>query len=137
MLWHIRHNFRRWYPFILTLLVYGVGCAYIFWYDVIPFHIPCIFRFITGIPCPGCGMSRAFVFLLHGNLIDALYTNMLSGFLFIFAIALPIWLFIDAYKNENTLRRCLTIPWKPKYLIATLLIIGISWIWNIIRELLL
>ncbi len=30
--------------------------------------IPCLFRTVTGIPCPTCGMSRAFLSLLNLNL---------------------------------------------------------------------
>lgn len=32
----------------------------------IPFW-PCPFLHITGIPCPGCGLTRAIYFLLHGD----------------------------------------------------------------------
>lgn len=28
------------------------------------FKIPCFFRFFTGIPCPSCGMTRAFLSLI-------------------------------------------------------------------------
>lgn len=35
----------------------------------------CPFRLLTGLPCPGCGMTRAWVFALHGNLGRALAEN--------------------------------------------------------------
>ncbi len=31
----------------------------------------CLFRSLTGIPCPACGMSRAWLALLHGDLAGA------------------------------------------------------------------
>lgn len=50
--------------------------------------IPCFFRFFTGIPCPSCGMTRAFSALLkfnfresfsyHPLLIPALFTTFIA-----------------------------------------------------------
>ena len=33
----------------------------------------CIFKLITGLPCPGCGMTRAFLHFFHGDLQGAFY----------------------------------------------------------------
>lgn len=33
---------------------------------------PCVFREVTGLPCPGCGLSRALAALVHGAWGDAL-----------------------------------------------------------------
>ena len=33
--------------------------------------IGCIFRFTTGVPCPGCGMTRAYAALLRGDVAAA------------------------------------------------------------------
>lgn len=32
----------------------------------------CVFKNLTGIPCPGCGMTRAFLELCRGNFMDSL-----------------------------------------------------------------
>jgi hypothetical protein len=37
--------------------------------------VVCPFRLATGLPCPGCGMTRAWVFLAHGRVSDALAAN--------------------------------------------------------------
>ncbi len=34
--------------------------------------IPCFYKKILGIECPGCGMQRAFIELLKGNFIESL-----------------------------------------------------------------
>lgn len=35
--------------------------------------VPCIFRAVTGIPCPGCGMTRAVISLLRADIADVFY----------------------------------------------------------------
>jgi apolipoprotein N-acyltransferase len=37
--------------------------------------VVCPFRLATGLPCPGCGMTRAWVFLAHGDLGAAVSAN--------------------------------------------------------------
>jgi hypothetical protein len=37
--------------------------------------LPCTFREMTGLPCPGCGATRAAYQLMHGNLGAALGFN--------------------------------------------------------------
>ncbi|OPX98796.1 MAG: hypothetical protein A4E60_02973 [Syntrophorhabdus sp. PtaB.Bin047] len=41
----------------------------------------CPFELLTGIPCPGCGMTRAVLCLVSGNPSDALLYNPFSFFL--------------------------------------------------------
>ncbi len=31
----------------------------------------CYFRNITGLPCPGCGMTRSFLYILQGEFVQA------------------------------------------------------------------
>ncbi len=35
----------------------------------------CLFRSLTGRPCPGCGMTRAFSRVFHGDIRGALHYN--------------------------------------------------------------
>lgn len=47
----------------------------------------CGFRKMFGIPCPGCGMTRSFVFLAHGDLVSGFRMNLLGPPLFAFVFA--------------------------------------------------
>jgi hypothetical protein len=56
------------------------------WMTIAPQLRPCIFRSLTGIPCPTCGTTRAAAAFLHGDLLTAFATNPLAaaaGLLFI------------------------------------------------------
>src|SRR5690242_2746574 len=52
-----------------------------------PFYPECQFHRLTGLNCPGCGMTRAVYALLHGHLPEALRDNaLLVGGLFLLAL---------------------------------------------------
>lgn len=53
-----------------------------------PLFIICPFRVFTGLPCPGCGMTRAFCAIGHGEVWRAINFNALSPALFLAAIAM-------------------------------------------------
>lgn len=40
--------------------------------------LTCPLKLLTGVPCPGCGMTRAFVAIAHGDLSAARDYNLLS-----------------------------------------------------------
>jgi hypothetical protein len=57
---------------------------------------PCVWHRVTGLPCPGCGATRAVLSLLYGRFSAALAFNPLAagcaiGFLALGVVA-PIWL---------------------------------------------
>lgn len=53
-------------------------------------HLPsiCPFHQWTGLPCPGCGLTRAFVCLGHGRLIESLHWHPIGWLLY---GALAVW----------------------------------------------
>src|SRR4051812_9799537 len=55
----------------------------------LPGFVLCPFRAVTGLPCPGCGMTRAFCAIGHGDLANAFGFNVLAPF--VFAAALLLW----------------------------------------------
>lgn len=42
----------------------------------------CAFSNLTGIPCPGCGLTRSFVCFAHGHFLDAFHWHPLGPLLF-------------------------------------------------------
>jgi len=45
----------------------------------------CIFKGLTGLPCPTCGSTRSVVHLSHGDVSASLFTNPLTASVFIAA----------------------------------------------------
>ena len=45
--------------------IFGAGLLYAFLILHTPFRIPCLFREVTGLQCPGCGTSRMVLALMR------------------------------------------------------------------------
>jgi hypothetical protein len=67
----------------LELQLYVVGIVFFaaaavfgflyFKYLIPVLKIPCIFRMMTGLYCPGCGGTRAVAALMHGHLLKSIW----------------------------------------------------------------
>ena len=76
-----------WLARIFLLAVIGAGLASLF-FGASPESLalwPCPFHSITGIECPGCGMTRACIALGRGDIGNALHYHPLSIGLVLFA----------------------------------------------------
>jgi hypothetical protein len=99
-------------------------------YDSLPLQLPpCGLRTLTGIPCIGCGGTRAMRALAQGDLIGALAFNPL---VFIAACAVPIWLASAWIRHrrfpDTAPLRPIPLPWIVVGLIA---ILAANWIYLI------
>ena len=64
---------------IWSLLVAGAVYLFVFEPGKSGFFPICIFRFLTGFTCPGCGTTRALHQILHGHFLDGFHAQ--SAFL--------------------------------------------------------
>jgi len=84
--------------------------------------VVCLLRGLVGIPCPSCGLTRAFCALAHGELREALRYHALSPLLFGAVVATP---FVAAY--EVMTRRFVSKQWvyssKLAWVLAALFLI--------------
>lgn len=90
----------------------------------------CPLKKLIGIPCPGCGSTRAILYLSKGRFREALYMNPLALLVALFCAIAYFWAFADLLKNRNTLEIFLTTPLSPKYLPLLLIPILLNWIFN-------
>lgn len=51
-----------------------------------PALVLCAFRNLTGLPCPGCGMTRGLAALLKGRLIESLHFHAFAPLVFLVAV---------------------------------------------------
>jgi len=53
---------------------------------ILSFAPDCVFRGLTGIPCPTCGSTRSLMHLSHGDILSAFFMNPLTTLCLIAAI---------------------------------------------------
>jgi len=56
--------------------------AYFFSHTDASSPFQCLFLGTTGIPCPGCGLTRSFMAIAHNNLQEAFHYHLFGPFLF-------------------------------------------------------
>lgn len=94
--------------------------------------VACLFKTVTGISCPACGMTRAFMSILHFDFLEACYQNLLSIPLFLFLIFSVIILLKDFIQNRfSYIPHVLQFLGQHAFIFVLLLII--SFIFNNIK----
>ena len=84
----------------------------------------CMFRRVTGADCPGCGLTRSFVSMAHGQVLTALHYNLAGPFIFVWvAFAIPYQTFQVAriFLGYRPMRWSI-ISWAIWPLVATLIV---------------
>ena len=81
---------------ILIIISYG----YYFLNLKFGFTIKCPFHAITGLHCPGCGVTRATLLLLKGHVADSLNMNPNCLFAIIFLCTYPILLLLSVIRRK-------------------------------------
>lgn len=56
------------------------------------FFPACPFHALTGLNCPGCGLTRGFHALFHGDILSALHFNAMLPVYLLFFLYLFVWL---------------------------------------------
>lgn len=94
--------------------------------------VTCIFKTVTGISCPACGMTRSFLCIFQFDFLTSIWHNLLGIPLFIFLAFFSFMLIKDIIKNRFIFIPDLLQFFSKNYsLIITLL--SISFIFNNIK----
>ncbi len=103
------------------------GCAYAVFYQLTGIGIPCPFHLITGLNCPGCGVTRMLVYIMHLDLGNAFRSNaVLFCMLPFLLLLLGYWLY--RYIRFGALRNNRAVE------IVCWVFVGILLIWGIVRN---
>jgi hypothetical protein len=99
----------------------------------------CMFKHVTGIPCPSCGSTRTILSIMHGNLLDGMLINPFGIILMLMMILSPAWIVYDLISRRDTFLRAYLqteLFLKKKWIAfpAITLVLG-NWIWNIYKGL--
>ena len=91
--------------------------------------IPCLFRKVTGLMCPGCGNSRAAVALLQLDLPAALGYNLLFPLEFLYIA----WVYCCCCRQYLKTGR---FTYRPPFVAADITLLILLLIWWVVRNLL-
>ncbi len=103
----------------------------------------CPFKYLTGVPCPGCGTTRSVISLVHGDLHRALFYNPLGLLICLFCSLYFILWTIDYLCKTDFHNILIKNPWnkflnkekRRKYILIALaaIIAGLNTYWNYIK----
>ena len=106
----------------------GLGLVYALWVRLTGLAIPCIFHTVTGLLCPGCGVTRMCLALLRLDLAEAWEANT------VLFLMLPVLAVLGARMAVRYVRVGSTVG--PKWEDAIIwVMIALLIIWGIVRNL--
>ncbi len=70
---------------LIVALIYIIATN-VFNFDINKYILPCRMHMLTGYYCPGCGGTRAFKYLLTGNIIKSIYYHPFVAYIILPAI---------------------------------------------------
>lgn len=87
---------------------------------------PCLFKVITGLPCPFCGLTTSFTLLTHGNLGHAFLANPSGPPLYGIMLCLLVTYVILRLRGRENLLISLSNRISGKMLVAVLALMWIA-----------
>lgn len=112
---------------IIRLSVAGILLLIILtsvYYNPVNYRITdCSFRHITGVSCPGCGLTRSFHAGANFHFVDAFAFHLLGPF---FLLGFAFWVF--KYLIESISGKTIQMKNNRKVIKTIFIIIGITWV---------
>lgn len=99
----------------------------------------CVFKRVTGLPCPSCGTTRAVSYLFNGEIVKSLFLNPFGILVAVIMVVSPGWIIWDTIakkqsfynfyiKTEKLIRR-------KEIAIPLIVLVILNWVWNIYKHL--
>ena len=103
--------------------MYGIGLLWLFfsWFWSVKI-IVCPFKLLTGLPCPGCGITRAIMLLFHFDILGAFKMSPNVVFAILMILFAPIIIFNYYYYKIDYIEKINKLISKKMILISFLMI---------------
>jgi hypothetical protein len=129
--------------YLLLFLALLAGYSYVLYISRMNVHnhlfTPCIFKNVTGIACPSCGITRSVLSLANGSATAAFQVNPLGLIVAAIMAIAPFWLLYDTVLKKETLyksyKKTEILIRTKKVAIPLITLIIINWGWNIYKGL--
>ena len=112
----------------VSAVILGVGCAYAAFCALTGLGLPCPFHLVTGLNCPGCGVSRMLLSMLRLDFAAAFRHNAalfcMTPVLALLA-GVRIWRYVRLGERRGK-------PWMQATEIA---LAGLLVVWGVVRNL--
>lgn len=106
----------------------GLGLVYALWVRITGLAVPCVFHTVTGLLCPGCGVTKMCLALLRLDLSEAWEANTVLFLMLPVLAALGIRMAVRYVRVGNTV--------GPKWEDAVIwVMVALLMIWGIVRNL--
>ena len=119
----------------ILILVYLIGIVWIVLNKCLNLSITlCPTKILWGIPCPGCGITRAVKLCFEGDLLAAVRMNPNIILVWIVLPIAPLILITQLKTRKDYIARINAFLDKKVYLVIILIAEGSIWIYNIVRH---
>jgi hypothetical protein len=92
----------------------------------------CVFKAVTGVPCPTCGSTRSIVFLSHGDMLSAFYMNPLVALCAIIALVYFFYRIITLAFELPAMEVALTEREQDRLRVLAALFVGLNWLYLVV-----
>ena len=114
------------YLFLLLTAAIAIPLLYFFVYPMYQVYFPkCIFYLSTGLYCPGCGSQRAFIALLHGDVLTAFHDNFLAVIMLPFLLYALFVFFYNLFSTKKLTKRIFDSSLSAKIILVFVIVFAI------------
>lgn len=114
-------------PFVALVIFYNIG-----WIHPTEWLPPCLFHFVTKLPCPGCGGTRAFTAVLHGDLIHSFLYHPVVPYCFLLYVIFMVTQTMERVFRKKTNLRFHGLSFRLEYVYVAVILILVQWIIKVI-----
>ena len=119
---------------VIASVLFGVSALlFLVYAPNIHFSIPCVFKRITGIPCFGCGLTRAFALASQLRFVEALSANILFLPVAIGIITYFVCALVEVFAGKSAIGWFNSILSKKWIIAIAVVLAGLSWLYNIVH----